>query len=169
MKYRYHIINVHSGNVVGTNVEELAEERGKNPTYVVIDTMKEAKLSADKSTPITDHDISRGNPTIVCAAIRHMETQEIILGVRHYDAFMHQTIKEKVSLLGYTDGGGGVSLETIFTKQDKCFSGWKTAEQGFIDQFGDFYTRELAWNLCCINGTPLHDIGVTKKLFSEHL
>ncbi len=167
MKYRYHIINVHSGNVVGTNVEELAEERGKNPTYIVIDTMQGAKLSADKSTPITDMDRSRGKPVIVCAAIRNRETQEIILGVRHYDAFMHQTIKEKVSLLGYTVGGG--DLETVFTKQDKCFSSWKTAEQGFIDQFGDFYTRELAWSLCCINGKPLHNIGVTKKLFSEHL
>lgn len=163
MKYRYHIINVHSGNVVGTNVEELAEERGKNPTYVVIDTMKEAKLSADKSTPITDHDISRGNPTIVCAAIRHMETQEIILGVRHYDAFMHQTINEKCFVFFKTEGNNMNSLYEKYAKD------WKQAEQGFIDQFGDFYTRELAWSLCCINGKPLHNIGVTKKLFSEHL
>lgn len=59
--------------------------------------------------------ISKRQPVIVCAACRHCDL--IICGARHFDKVMHTQIK--------------------FLNIKVNAYGW---EQGFIDQFGKFYT-----------------------------
>lgn len=60
-------------------------------------------------------------PTIVvCAALRHRDGT-VILGLRHFDRFMRLTINRL----------GGVEE-------------WERAEQGFVDQVGNFLTRSEA-------------------------
>jgi hypothetical protein len=59
---------------------------------------------------------------IVCAAIRH-DNGDVIAGPRHFDLFMHDQIRNYK-----------------LTQID-----WRTAEQGFLDQFGTFLSREAAW------------------------
>ncbi len=58
---------------------------------------------------------------IVCAAIRH-KNGDIIIGPRHFDSTMHKQI-DQYKLI-HID--------------------WRRAEQGFIDTWGDFLTREEA-------------------------
>ena len=64
-------------------------------------------------------------PYIVCAAMR--QDGFIVAGARHFDTVMRATI---------------LALKLGNTL-------W---EQGFIDQFGKFYTREEAWKVADKNG-----------------
>lgn len=57
---------------------------------------------------------------IVCAANKTIFTGEVIIGIRHYDSFMHIQYETRPSL------GNKV-------------------EQGFIDNKGNFLTRTEAW------------------------
>lgn len=57
---------------------------------------------------------------VVCAAIRNRHGN-IILGVRHFDALMHQQIRAR----------------------DDCET-WRAAEQGFVDASGMWLSRENA-------------------------
>ncbi len=59
---------------------------------------------------------------VVCAALRVDET--IVVGPRHYDATMRETI--------------------LNLKENKD---WSKAEQGFVDQFGIFMNRKEAWHV----------------------
>lgn len=61
---------------------------------------------------------------IVCAAMRHGVTGTIISGPRHFDRTMHLQIERC---------GGSAHWKEGHT------------EQGFIDQFGEFHSREVAW------------------------
>ena len=88
---------------------------------------------------------------VVCAAIRDKKTGAIILGVRHFDRLMHKAI----------DAQGG---------------DWKGAEQGFVDNQGEFISREEAWQLAAIRGQVLRLVGNQKSitedghdLYSENL
>ena len=82
---------------------------------------------------------------IVCAANRHPETQELILGARHWDTHMRSTAK-------------------------KLGGKWTCAEQGFIDQYGSFLTREEAWKIAEKNGQIVRRCGGDgRELFSENL
>ena len=84
---------------------------------------------------------------IVCAAIRVED--EIICGARHFDEIMHKQIERK---------------------DESHRLKWRKAEQGFIDQFGNFLTREEAFIIADINGQIINKIGYKgNKLFSEHL
>lgn len=56
---------------------------------------------------------------VVCAANRHLDTNVLVIGPRHYDETMHKHIAQ----LGYRH---------------------HPMEQGFIDQHGDFLSREEA-------------------------
>jgi hypothetical protein len=83
----------------------------------------------------------------VCAALRHANG-DLILGPRHFDSTMHKQI-EQYKLMNVS---------------------WKTAEQGFIDTWGDFLTREDALQRAVETGQltekkthPPH------KLYSEDL
>jgi hypothetical protein len=60
----------------------------------------------------------RGDRRVVCAACRDPEGR-IVTGARHFDAVMMEQIKRS-------------------TKPEA----WRAGEQGFIDQFGAFLTRE---------------------------
>ena len=58
------------------------------------------------------------NQRIVCAANRHKQTKQVILGIRHWDGYM------RVQCLDYD---------------------YSDYEQGFIDNKGNFLTREEAF------------------------
>lgn len=60
---------------------------------------------------------------IVCAANRTHDGI-VVLGIRHYDAFMRQQF---------------ISMEG--------FDRRAVMEQGFVDQFGKFYSRTDAWKI----------------------
>ncbi len=84
-------------------------------------------------------------PRIVCAAVQNEFTKDIIIGIRHYDAIMR--------------------------KQMELSPQWgDPAVQGFIDQFGKFYTREEAWVVAELNDQIIRRVGGDNgKLFSENL
>lgn len=77
---------------------------------------------------------------IVCAANRD-KNGTITLGIRHCDMFMHNT---------------GRSM--------------RDTEQGFVDQFGKWLTREEAWLVALDAGQIKHRVGSDgSRLFSENL
>jgi hypothetical protein len=86
------------------------------------------------------------NQRVVCAAIRHPVTGLVICGARHFDPIMHAVVDK----LRQPD--------------------WAFADQGFIDQFGNFLTREEALAIAKENGQILRECGGDdKELFSENL
>lgn len=92
---------------------------------------------------------------IVCAALRHSVTGTIIVGPRHFDRTMHLQIERC---------GGSAHWKEGFT------------EQGFIDQFGEFHSRDVGWliareasqiwRLC---GSQESRDALDEELFSENL
>lgn len=81
---------------------------------------------------------------IVCAANK-WDDGTIIIGVRHWDKFMHKQADAY-----------GISS--------------KKHEQGFIDQYGVFMTREEALELALKNGQRIRRCGGdSKELYSENL
>lgn len=95
-------------------------------------------------------------PRIVCAACKHADGR-IVCGPRHFDETMWRQILD-VPTLDYNKPPTDVK------------KGWSKAEQGFIDQFGNFYTREKAWPIAFINGQVIRDADwQTGSLHSEHL
>lgn len=90
-------------------------------------------------------------PRIVCAAIRD-EDGQVVVGPRHMDKTMR---------------------ETIMNLKDSDSNRWRCAEQGFIDQFGKFYTRTEAWQVAEKNN-QIHrrcggDSANGGTLYSENL
>lgn len=86
---------------------------------------------------------------IVCAANRYGDF--IVTGSRHYSVSMTMTIKL-------------VGMDAL-----RAYAG-NEYDQGFIDQFGTYYTRKEAWDLCAAQGRKLlPDGGPDGTLFSEHL
>lgn len=83
------------------------------------------------------------NRRIVCAAIRDQQGQ-IVCGPRHFDPTMHATIK---NLMNFS-------------------TPW---EQGFIDQFGTFLTREQAWIVASNEGQIIRQVSSPGTLYSENL
>lgn len=81
---------------------------------------------------------------VVCAANRHKLSGRIICGARHWDKIMR----------GHLDK---------FTKPGEF-------DQGFIDQFGDWMTREEAW-IVAVNQNQVRRRcgGDGERLFSENL
>lgn len=102
-------------------------------------------LASAKAGAAYDHSPSR----IVCAANRHKDGR-IVIGPRHFDSTM---------------------IAALMAQPDWDTDGWKGSEQGFIDQHGDFFTREQAWAIAkplgqCVRSIGMPDNGV---LYSEHL
>jgi len=91
-------------------------------------------------------------PYIVCAANKHGEM--IITGARHFDNIMSKVIK------------------AIWPVQEERQKVCGEMEQGFIDQWGNFYTREEAMHLI-INTGQSFDVrsngGTRTALYSEGL
>jgi len=96
----------------------------------------------DDSYPTSDYTLF-----VVCAANRHRITGRIITGARHYDTIMR------------------LQMESAEGSEY-----WKGCEQGFIDQRGNFLTREEARILAYKNGQIRKRCGGDhEKLFSENL
>jgi hypothetical protein len=88
--------------------------------------------------------IEMSSQRVVCAALRH-EEGAIICGPRHFDPTMMAQ--------GSAQGGD-----------------WRRAEQGFVDQFGKFLTREEARVIAEREGQVLRRFPCPNHmLFSEHL
>lgn len=80
---------------------------------------------------------------VVCAANRFQDGV-IILGARHWDSLMCEHAK----LLGRRGGN---------------------EEQGFIDQWRAFMTREEAWIVAVAANQIIRDVGCDGELYSENL
>lgn len=61
---------------------------------------------------------------VVCAALKAQGS--LVIGPRHYDHTMHEQIDVRV-----------------YSGEDRSW--WRVADQGFVDQWGTFMTREEAW------------------------
>lgn len=90
---------------------------------------------------------------VVCAAIRAADG-DLLLGIRHYSADMHYQIQNR------RDG------EKFKHRHDE--------DQGFVDQFGNFMTREQAYRLAEQNGQIIRPEACGQglngpKLYSEGL
>lgn len=86
----------------------------------------------------------RSPQRVVCAALRH-EEGAIICGPRHFD----DTMRAQISAQG---------------------GDWRRADQGFVDQFGKFLTREEAYEIAVKNGQHRHGEGADgRMLYSEDL
>ena len=97
---------------------------------------------------MTPRDETQSQKRIVCAALR--KDGDIIIGPRHFDATMRRQIEDY--------------------SEDYCIGYWKSAEQGFIDQFGNFHSREDALIIAIAAGQILRRCGGdTRELFSENL
>ena len=100
----------------------------------------------------TKNNLIKPASRVVCAAIKNTVTDEIILGVRHFDKFMLEQIERREH------------------HQDRSI--WKRAEQGFINQLSEFLTREEAYIIAKENGQiirPDGGSGDNKTLYSEML
>jgi hypothetical protein len=95
---------------------------------------------------LVDGWMPKTQPWIVCAANRYGDI--IITGARHHDRIMRMAVKAI---------GGGFSTDTernigAWKKGFEALSRRGREEQGFIDQFGRFYSREDAMRLALQNG-----------------
>jgi hypothetical protein len=92
---------------------------------------------------------------IVCAANKLESSGETILGVRHFDKFMHESLS---------------SLEKKFTPFP--IPKWDM-QQGFIDQQGNFLSRTEAWQVAQAAGQIIRRVGGDTAnggtLYSENL
>ena len=83
---------------------------------------------------------------VVCAAIQRSDGR-LILGIRHFDRFMREAAKK--------DGGEEL---------------WWVSKQGFVDQRGEFMTREEAHVVAKAAGQIVRRVGGDhERLFSENL
>lgn len=109
---------------------------------------------------MTERDFSK--PFIVCAANRN-KNGEIAVGPRHLSPTMVEQILR------------ALPKNSTEEEQEELRLLWLTAEQGFIDQFGTFYTREEAWVIAKENGQIARFVGGDNhdrdkgRLFSENL
>lgn len=102
--------------------------------------MTEQKTKAAAEPPLDCRVVRR----VVCAAIRN-EVYDVICGPRHWDSVMRAQVSCSVG-------------------------SWSRAEQGFVDQHGDFLTREEAWVIAEAAGQIIRRCGGDGvRLFSENL
>jgi len=97
-----------------------------------------------------DNNITKPQQTIVCAACKSGSI--ILCGVRHWDKIMNK----------------------LFAKIKVAYPDLRSSgfEQGFVDQFGKFLTREEAMEIVKENGQPFdkeRNGGSDKELYSEGL
>jgi hypothetical protein len=95
------------------------------------------------------------NPKIICAATKVEYLAEdkylksvVICSPRHWDVIAREQFKVM-----------NISQSNV-----------KSETQGFVDQYGDFYTREQAWIIADKNKQIVRRVGGDhEKLFSENL
>ena len=86
------------------------------------------------------------NRLVVCAALRDADGR-IVCGPRHFDQVMMEQIKDRPN-------------------KDT----WRASEQGFIDQFGKFLTREEAMVIAASERQIRREVGGNGiDLYSENL
>lgn len=86
---------------------------------------------------------------VVCAAIRHPDGR-LICSPRHFDTTTH-------AVLDHLE-----KTEDIRT--------WGQADQGFVDQYGIYLTREEAWVIALRQNQIIHRVGGDEGcLYSENL
>jgi hypothetical protein len=92
-----------------------------------------------------NNNLIKPDPWVVCAANMNRTSSRIICGARHWDNIMRS---QKLDTEDFTD--------------------W---EQGFINQFGEFLTRDEAWIIAEKNGQIKSKCYDTQDshLFSENL
>lgn len=83
---------------------------------------------------------------VVCAAVK--KEDRIITGARHFDNIMRNQIKAAEGLDFWKSGD---------------------VEQGFIDQFGDFMDRKVAWGVALEQNQIAREVSVPGTLYSENL
>lgn len=83
---------------------------------------------------------------IVCAAMK-MDDRMIILGIRHYSPDMRAVLLRLYGT-GYHH---------------------RVKEQGFVDQYGKFHTREEAWIVAAFAGQIKKVVSTPGTLYSENL
>lgn len=83
---------------------------------------------------------------IVCAAMR-MDDGLIVPGIRHLSPEMRQVL--------FRIYGKGYHL--------------RVEEEGFVDQFGTFLSREDAWNIAAENNQIRWQVSTPGTLYSENL
>lgn len=89
-------------------------------------------------------------PRIVCSANK-LSNGVILIGIRHWDSHMHYQ-------------------RSLMVDDDKAPELTKGHIQGFLDQFGKFYTREEAYIVAEKNSQIIRNLNhSTNKLYSEHL
>lgn len=91
---------------------------------------------------------------VVCAANRSSVTGKIITGARHWDSIMRQ----QVNWLDPSSNNGRQMPDE-----------WAGAEQGFIDQYGQFLTRQEAFIIAKNQNQILYPGFDTGTLYSEDL
>lgn len=97
---------------------------------------------------------TKRKPWIVCAACKHGDF--IAAGPRHFDDTMRRQVEAYIKANDLPDDG-----ET-----------WGAFEQGFVDQYGDFHSREDAIRIVLENKQPFdldRNGGGSRWLFSEGL
>lgn len=89
-------------------------------------------------------DVNTQTQHVVCAAVR-LRQGVVVCGPRHFDATMRKMIEQlRLTVTG--------------------------AEQGFVDQLGNFLTREEAWDIAKARGQVRTENGICcGTLYSEDL
>jgi hypothetical protein len=103
---------------------------------------------------MTEWEHKTRKPWIVCAACKYGDF--IACGPRHFDDTMRPQVEAYIKANGLED-----SAET-----------WGAFDQGFVDQYGDYHSREDAIRIVIENGQPFdqeRNGGGRKWLFSEGL
>ncbi len=86
---------------------------------------------------------------VVCAAIRAADGS-VLLGIRHYSRDMHEQIAAR------NDGAK--------------FKHRHDEDQGFVDQFGEYMSRQIAWRVADEAGQIIKRVGGDgNALYSENL
>lgn len=98
-----------------------------------------------------------GMQRVVCAALR--KEGHLIIGPRHFDALMRTQINSWASRF------------LLEEHREEARQEWARAEQGFIDQWGNFLTRAEALVIATRQGQMIRRGlgGDDEKLFSENL
>lgn len=97
-------------------------------------------------------------PRIVCAANRCEVTGRLLIGARHWDSHMRNQYEIITNVAnGWAENDYHIGME----------------DQGFIDQHGNFYTREEAWKIAEENNQIIRRVGGDTRnggtLYSENL
>lgn len=109
--------------------------------------------TAEATTGVVLPTYVEGQPYVVCAAARNTYNGAIICSPRHYDSTFHSVIKL------YRE-----------TADEQSINGWRVADQGFVDQFGNFLTRAEARKIAVATKQIRRRCGGDhEELYSENL